>query len=471
MNPTGIEQAPRFRFPLTAAVIWAMGTQTLRQCLRRKVLFVLVLFVGAVIVSMQVTPTHDPLKRLEILIATSLKLTSFFGIIVAVFLAATVLPQDRTDKTIVTVLTKPVGRLNYIVGRVFGFALTLGIIILVMGLVSWAFIRWEGSRVDESGELLVARRGIEPTQVILDLRGKERRPFADDSQKYILKKSVRNGLVFCFRSDLEQLPQGEQTIELTPMVWATMGMSNVEGDIVVRNPVTGSEIKIPLEREREDDEEGEGRLGPLDGNRTKMVSFPGELIDATEGVEVILTRRQYGAVIRFDRGAFRILTPPGSFEYNYFKSLVVVYFGFMLIVVVSITASVFLGSWVAVLAGFTAYFFSASQEIILDFMHRLEGESAGFLGMALGGHGHKGPLPVEPDSFLVVCVNKVLYGGMWVLTHIFPSFDTFDTSGYLSKARDIPVWDVSSAAFVLVAYGICYLLIGHYLFCKREVMP
>ena len=38
-------------------------------------------------------------------------------------LAATVLPEDRADGTITTVLTKPVGRLNYLIGRIVGLVI------------------------------------------------------------------------------------------------------------------------------------------------------------------------------------------------------------------------------------------------------------------------------------------------------------------------------------------------------------
>ena len=87
------------RFPVTPRVIWALGVQTLRQCVRRKVLLVLVFFFGTVLVGNRVMPAHDPVKRLEMLIVLCLYSISFFGIIVAIFLAATVLPKAPGDQS------------------------------------------------------------------------------------------------------------------------------------------------------------------------------------------------------------------------------------------------------------------------------------------------------------------------------------------------------------------------------------
>ena len=74
------------RFPVTPAVIWALGVQTLRQCLRRKVLLVLLLFFAVILIGTRVIPSHTPAKRVEMLISLSLQSISFFGVIVAIFL-------------------------------------------------------------------------------------------------------------------------------------------------------------------------------------------------------------------------------------------------------------------------------------------------------------------------------------------------------------------------------------------------
>jgi len=446
---------------VTPGVIWAIGTQTLRQCLRRKVLLVLLLFFGVVLVGSRVMPSHDPLKHLEMLIRLCLWSISFFGIIVAIFLAATVLGDDRTDQTITTVLTKPVGRLNYVLGRIFGFAQTLGIILLVMGVVSWGFIRWAGAAAGAASgrdDLLVGKRGIDPNEAFL--HGDDATPKdAGDARAGVLRGSTERILVFCFRKKLRRLPPGEQTLELTPYIATAQELPNTQAEVIVSNPVTG-------ERKLCEDV-------VLDSERTVAVTFPGTLVHPTEGVNVSIRRLVRGTYVRFGQGALQLMIPPVPFEVSYLKALAMIFLGFMLLVVVSITASTFLSSWVAVLVAFSAYFFAAFQEVLLDFMQGLQGKAVGLLGSEAFKHvHHHGPVPEPtPDPLYVVLINRLVWGSMWVLTRIFPNFDRFKASEFLTSARDVPWTVVGTAAVVFLAYAICYLVLGHVIFWRRELVP
>lgn len=447
------------RFPVTAAVIWSMACQTLRQCIRRRVLLVLFFFLGTILVGSHVMPSHDVVKRLQMLIVLSLYSISFFGIIVAIFLAATVLPEDRRDQTITTVLTKPVGRLNYILGRVLGFSMTLGIILIVMGVVSWGFIRWAGAAAEaETGrkDLLIGKRGVGPNEAYL--RGEE--PTEEnlaDARSGVLRGPADRLLVFCFRRELHRLREGDQTLEMTPYVATGAKLPNTDAEIVVENPVTGERLPFGVK---------------LDSGRITSITFPKTLVDDTEGVRVSVRRLLKGTYVRFAPGTLRIMTRPVPFEYSYFKSLVMIFFSFMLVVVISITASTFLSAWVAVLVAFAAYFFAEFQEVLLDLMHSLQGVRVGLFGMAAFAGHHHGPMAEPtPDPLYVVVLNKILYGCMWVLTRIFPNFDRFDTSAFLTTQQDVPAEVVGTAGLILLSYAVCYLVVGHVVFWRKELVP
>ena len=448
------------RFPVTPRVLWALACQTLRQCLRRKVLLVLLFFVGVVLVGHQVMPAHDPVKRLEMLVVWCLHSMWFFGIIVAIFLAATVLPEDRTRGTITTVMTKPVGRLNYLLGRIVGFAMTLGIILAVMGVVSWGFIRWRGAALGGKapGEVvLTAKRGIDPTRVFLLEPGQPKMTLAPEAASAVLRGRVERKLVFHFRSHLGRLPEGNQTFEMTPYVWTGAKLPNTPAEVVVTNPLTGE--RLPLEV-------------TLDSDRTLAVTFPRSLVDAKAGVEVSVRRLSPGAYVRAARGTFQLMRPAMPFEYSYVKSLLMIFFSFLLVVVISITASTFLSGWVAVLVAFVAYFFAAMQEVLLDFMQGLKGEAVGLVGAHAFRHVHHGMAPEHvADPWYVIVVNRVFYGVLWVFTHIFPNFDRFDAAPYLVSARDVPAAVVGMATLIFLGYAVCYLILGHIVFWRRELVP
>jgi len=435
-----------------------MGCQTLRQCQRRKVLFVLLLFVATVFVGLRLMPSYDPARRLGMLIVLCLYATSFFGVIVAIFLSATVLPEDRERKTITTVLTKPVGRFNYLLGRILGFALTLGLILLVMGVASWGFIRWEGvaaGRKTGRTDLLLGKRGIDPTGTYL-AGGESTERDEKDARAGVLRGPIDRRLVFGFRSGLDRLSGDNQTCEMTPVVWTSTALPTAHVEIVVTNPVSDEQMMSYV---------------TFDSGRTVSVRFPKKLIDPRQGVEVSVRRVQAGADVRFSLGSFQVMLRPAPFEYSFFKSLVMTFLGLLVLVIVSITASTFLSSWVAVLVAFVSYFFAALQDVLLDFMQSLEGNSVGFLGsQAFHGHVHGPAVAPTPDPLYVVALNKTFYGCMWVVTHIFPNFDRFDASSFLTVSRDVPGAVVWTATYVFLIYGACYLAVGQVIFWRREIV-
>ena len=263
-------------------------------------------------------------------------------------------------------------------------------------------------------------------------------------------------LVFRFRSHLGGLPDGNQTFEMTPYVWTGAKLPNTPGEVVVTNPLTGE--RLPFEV-------------TLDSDRTLAITFPHSLIDAKAGVEVSVRRLSSGAYVRLTRGTFQLMRSPMPFEYGYVKSLVMIFFSFLLVVVISITASTFLSAWVAVLVAFAAYFFAEMQEVLLDFMGSLKGEAVGWLGGQAFGHVHGMAAEHVADPWYVTAINRMFYGALWVLTHIFPNFDRFDAAPLLTKARDVPPDVVGMAALIFLGSAVCSLILGHSVFWRRELVP
>ena len=233
---------PRRRFPACAGVVGALALQTLRQCIRRKVLFILLLFAAALLIGAGVIPSHEPVGRLYAIISLSLTLIAFFGVLVSVFLAATVLPEDRAKKTISTVMTKPVGKLNYLLGRVCGFAATMGIILAVMGVAAWGMIRWAGASAERRtgrADLLVGKRGLEPVEVRLH-DGAEVRVLRETAEAAVLRGSTRQVLEYVFRAGVGRLPTGEQRLEMLPSI-ATGAETNCPKNICKEDRLTCSD--------------------------------------------------------------------------------------------------------------------------------------------------------------------------------------------------------------------------------------
>ncbi len=69
-----------------------------------------------------------------------LKIVGFLTLLMAVFLTAFSLPNDLKNKTIFTIVTKPVRGWEIVLGRILGFGFVGTLVILAMGLVSYLWI-------------------------------------------------------------------------------------------------------------------------------------------------------------------------------------------------------------------------------------------------------------------------------------------------------------------------------------------
>jgi ABC-type transport system involved in multi-copper enzyme maturation permease subunit len=123
----------------------AIAMNTAREALRSKVLYsilafaVLVVGVAALFGSVSI---GDQVKFVK---DFSLMSISVFGVVIAVALGVSMLDKELGKRTILNVLSKPVARWEFIVGKFAGLVATLGLLVGGMCLALVAFVgMWEG---------------------------------------------------------------------------------------------------------------------------------------------------------------------------------------------------------------------------------------------------------------------------------------------------------------------------------------
>lgn len=120
--------------------LMAMAKLAVKESLRRYVLIVFLVFVVILLFAgWYLDVKSDNPGRLYI--SFVLKATNFLIVLLAVFLSAFSLPNDVKNKTIYTVVTKPVRPWEIILGRIFGFAAIGTAILMMMCLFSYVFVR------------------------------------------------------------------------------------------------------------------------------------------------------------------------------------------------------------------------------------------------------------------------------------------------------------------------------------------
>jgi ABC-type Na+ efflux pump permease subunit len=112
--------------------IGAITTNTLTELTRQKVFYFLLIFALLLIGSSAFLVRFTFQQEFQILKDVSLGAMSIFTSLLAIIATARLIPQDIEDRTVYTILAKPVPRFEYLLGKLTGVLLLLAISILLM---------------------------------------------------------------------------------------------------------------------------------------------------------------------------------------------------------------------------------------------------------------------------------------------------------------------------------------------------
>jgi ABC-2 family transporter protein len=127
--------------PLNVRRIGVITLQTFTQLVRMKVFYFLVFFAVILLASnlfnIQTLGRADltGLDTLRNIRSWSLGTMTLFSVVLAVVATALLLPRDVEDRTLYTILAKPVPRLDYLLGKLFGVLLLIFVSLLFMDVL------------------------------------------------------------------------------------------------------------------------------------------------------------------------------------------------------------------------------------------------------------------------------------------------------------------------------------------------
>src|SRR5215208_1364580 len=120
--------------------ILAITSNTLTELTRLKVFYVLLVF-GLLLIGSSVFMAQFSFQQeFQILKDVSLGAMSIFTSLLAIVATARMLPQDIEDRTVYTILAKPVPRFEYLVGKLGGVLLLLAVTTLIMTALFFAVL-------------------------------------------------------------------------------------------------------------------------------------------------------------------------------------------------------------------------------------------------------------------------------------------------------------------------------------------
>lgn len=113
--------------------VFVLARHTLTQLTRMRVFYFLGIFVAILIASsMFVLRYNSPEQELKILKDFGLGAMTLFVSVFAIAATSMLIPKDIEDRTLYTILSKPVLRIEYLLGKLLGVCMLLGISLLVM---------------------------------------------------------------------------------------------------------------------------------------------------------------------------------------------------------------------------------------------------------------------------------------------------------------------------------------------------
>lgn len=126
--------ATQHRF-FSLARVQAIASNTLLELVRLKVFYFLLLFALLIIGSSAFTAKLTFQEQFQVLKDVSLGAMSIFTWLLGVLATAMLLPKDIEDRTLYTILAKPVPRFEYLLGKLLGVFALLFIAITLMSMV------------------------------------------------------------------------------------------------------------------------------------------------------------------------------------------------------------------------------------------------------------------------------------------------------------------------------------------------
>jgi ABC-type transport system involved in multi-copper enzyme maturation permease subunit len=118
----------------------AIALNTFKEATRNKVFYLLIVFGILSALSSQIVSMLTIGDRVKVLKDAGLASINFFSVLIAVFTGINLVYKEIDKKTIYNILSKPISRSVFIVGKFFGLAFTLLIALAAMAFIFFFFL-------------------------------------------------------------------------------------------------------------------------------------------------------------------------------------------------------------------------------------------------------------------------------------------------------------------------------------------
>jgi ABC-type transport system involved in multi-copper enzyme maturation permease subunit len=115
--------------------VWRIAKITVSEARRRRVIQAVLMLAILILLSMTFFSYLSPSEQSRMLISGGLAAITVFGILLAIFVAAFLIPQEIENRTVYAILSKPVRRFEFVLGKYIGALIILAAIVAIMTAV------------------------------------------------------------------------------------------------------------------------------------------------------------------------------------------------------------------------------------------------------------------------------------------------------------------------------------------------
>ena len=228
--------------------VMAIAHNTLREAIRSRVLYALLFFALALIGTGVLLSALSYVERERILQDVGMAAVRIFSVMIAIFVGIGLLHREVDRRTVFTILSKPIGRGEFLVGKYLGLVATLWIQIAVMGVCFCLVSLLAGAPLTATHAAAFAMIGVETSVVVAlaVLFSAFTTPF--------LAAFFSGGMVLIGYASRDLRALGAQA-ELPSLQWVTEGLYRVMPDLEAFDlsihathalPIASSDVVLPL---------------------------------------------------------------------------------------------------------------------------------------------------------------------------------------------------------------------------------
>lgn len=497
----GIADGLQELFSLSPRRLWAITLLTFKEAIRRKALLVFVVFAVLFMFAGWFITGSEARQGFEtkVYISFALRTMSWLLMPMVLLLSCWGIPEDIRLRSLHTVVTKPVRRMEIVLGRIMGFGMVGTMILAVMGVFGYIWIVRQVPK--DYQDQLVCRKPLDGDLQFLDRMGEP-------------GIGINVGDISTFRSYIEGGTKSRAVWtfkNVTPAILHKNGCFRLEsrfqayrshkGDMkrslyfqyTLRNP-QNPDVAVPLsliqvnENRTNDnyvtvgptiqlaDEDGK----PLSTSASSAAQrdFFKDVVSSDGEVQIEVNCVDPGMYIGVARVDLFFRQPDGPFWIGYVKSLIGIEFMLLLIVTLGVTASTFVKGPVATFFTFCVIMVGMFGQGFMDEIIRSP-EQGGFAGGGVFESVYRmvmhlnpqAELPAGPAFYIMQLVDWVLKVMLWSVRYYIPNCEYFNRlPEYLANGFDVD-WSRSLLPCILVtcAFFLPCLFVGYYSLKLREL--